>query len=86
MEYITLTHPPVPDLPQKVAVALQWLRDPPAPTERVRIGPLGSGRARHTLFKDCKAPLPFSSIEAIERYLNKCVRGYTFEHLPSANT
>jgi len=86
MEYITLTPSPVPDLPQKVAQALQWLRDLPAPTERVRIGPLGSGPARHTLFKDYTAPLSFSSIEALERYLNQCVRGYIFEHLPLTNT
>ena len=73
MEYITLPPSPVPDLPQKVALALQWLRDLPAPTKRVRIGPRGSGCARHTLFKDCKAPLSFSSIEAVERYLNKVI-------------
>jgi len=28
-------------------------------------------------------PLSFSSIEAIERYLNKWVHSYIFEHLPS---
>ena len=79
MEYITLTPPPVPDLPPKAALALQWLRDLPVPTERVRIGPLGSGHAGHRLFKNFRAPLSFSSIEALERYLNNCVRGYILE-------
>jgi len=32
MEYITLTPPPVPDLPQKAALALQWLRKLPTTT------------------------------------------------------
>jgi len=86
MEYITLTPPPVPDLPQKAALALQWLRDLPVPTERVRIGPLGSGHAGHMLFKNFRAPLSFSSVEALERYLNNCVRGYILEHLPPTNT
>ena len=87
MEYIKLTPPPVPDLPEKVALALQWLRDLPAPPDRVRIGPLGGGRARHTLFKDYKAPLSLSSIQAIERYLNTVRSRLSFlEHSPSANT
>jgi hypothetical protein len=85
MEYIPLIPPPVPDLPQRAARAIQWLRDLPVPAERVRIGPLGSGHARHILFKHCIAPLPFSSIEAVERYLNKCVRGSILEQLPSTN-
>jgi len=71
MDYINLTPPPVPDLPKKAALAIQWLRDLPAPPGQVLIGPLGGGRARHVLFKDFEAPLSFSSVEAIERYLNK---------------
>ena len=86
MEYITLAPLPALDFPKKVAMAVQWLHDLPPPSDRVRVGPLGSGLARHTLFKDYKAPLNFSSIQAIERYLNKCVCGYIFEHFLSANT
>ena len=71
MEYIKLVPPPVLDLPQKAAMAIQWLRDLPVPSDRVRIGPLGSGCAWHMLFKECEAPLSFSSIQALERYLNK---------------
>ena len=87
MDYIKPTTTPVPDLPQRVALAVQWLRDLPAPTGHVGTGPLGNGRARHTLFKDYKAPLDFSSIEAIQRYLDK-VRPYLYflEPLPFANT
>lgn len=87
MDYIKPTPTPVQDLPQRVALALQWLRDLPAPPGHVGIGPLGNGRARHTLFKDREAPLSFSSIEAIERYLNK-VRpcSYFLEPSPSTDT
>jgi len=70
MEYIKFTPPPVPDLPKKAALALQWLRDLPAPPDCPWIGPLGGGRVRHRLFKDYEAPLSFVSIQAIERYLN----------------
>jgi len=72
MEYINLMPTPVPDLTQRVALALQWLYDLPAPPpNHVGIGPLENGRACHVLFKDYKAPLSFSSIEAIQRYLDK---------------
>ncbi|KZT04173.1 uncharacterized protein LAESUDRAFT_703740 [Laetiporus sulphureus 93-53] len=72
MENLKFTPTPVPDLPQRAALAIQWLRDlPTPPPDRVRIGPLGSGHARHKFFKDYNAPLSFSSIQAIERYLNK---------------
>ncbi|KAL4074254.1 hypothetical protein J3A83DRAFT_4371530 [Scleroderma citrinum] len=73
MEIIKFIPLPVPDLPERVALALQWLRDLPAPPDRVWIGPLGGGRARHTLFKNYKAPLSFLSIQAIERYLNTAI-------------
>ncbi|KAG8829077.1 hypothetical protein FRC17_007154 [Serendipita sp. 399] len=70
MDYINLTATPPPDFHSKVAHALQWLHDLPLPHERVRIGPLGSGCARHPVFKDYVAPLPFTSVQAIQRYLN----------------
>ena len=70
MEYIELKPSPAQDAPQRVAKALQWLRDLPAPPS-VTIGPLGGGRARHPLFKDFEARLSFSSIDAVERYMNK---------------
>jgi hypothetical protein len=87
MEYIKPTTTPVVDLPQRVALALQWLRDLPAPTGHDGIGPLGKGRARHMLFKDYRAPLYFSSIQAIQRYLDEvrpCL--HFLEPSPSANT
>ncbi|GJJ14320.1 hypothetical protein Clacol_008584 [Clathrus columnatus] len=70
MEYINTT--PIPDLElaPKVALALQWLRNVPAPSDRVYIGSLEEGHARHRVFKDHRAPLPFSSVQALERYLN----------------
>jgi len=69
MEYIDFTPAPVPDLPERVALAVQWPRDLPVPLDGVLMGPLGGGRARHTLFKNHRASLSFSSIEAIKRYL-----------------
>ena|ERR1700722_19185115 len=86
MEYINYTSTPGPDLAQRVARALQWLRDLPAP-DSVMIGPIGNAPARHTLFKHYVSPLCFSIVEAIERYLNRVRPCFvTFpEHSPSAN-
>ncbi|CAA7268184.1 unnamed protein product [Cyclocybe aegerita] len=69
MEYIKLADSP-PDLHERTAEALKWLLGVPAPPNHV-IGPLGGGRIRHRFFKDYKAPLLFSSIEALERYIEK---------------
>src|SRR5258708_23365018 len=69
MEYIEITIAPDPDLPQKGAGALEWLRCVPAPSG-VTIGCLGNCRARHALFKNGKAPVLFSSVAALEKYLN----------------
>lgn len=70
MEYIELTPTPVSELAPKAALAVQWLRDVPALPDKVNIGPLGGGLARHKLFKNYKAPLTLSSVLALERYLN----------------
>jgi hypothetical protein len=50
------------------------------------IGPLGGGRIRHKFFKEYTAPLLFSSVEALQRYMHK-VRPcfYFLEHPPFAN-
>ncbi|KDQ59787.1 hypothetical protein JAAARDRAFT_46414 [Jaapia argillacea MUCL 33604] len=69
MEAITLMEPP-PDLPERTAEAVRWLSGVPAPADHV-FGPLGGGIIRHSFFKDYKAPLVFSSIEALERYIEK---------------
>jgi serine/threonine protein kinase len=71
MEYIEPNSVPVPDLPQRAARALQWLRGVRLPDDVPFGESLGGGRLRHPLFKDFEAPLRFSSIEALERYLNK---------------
>lgn len=68
MEHITLTDTS-PD-PTKIAEALRWLSEVPAPPDHV-FGPLGGGVIRHSFFKDYEAPLVFSSIEALERYIEK---------------
>ncbi|EED80142.1 predicted protein [Postia placenta Mad-698-R] len=70
MEHITLTDTS-PD-PTKIAEALRWLSEVPAPPDHV-FGPLGGGVIRHSFFKDYEAPLVFSSIEALERYIEKLI-------------
>jgi hypothetical protein len=69
LEPITLTRNP-PDLPERTAEALKWLYKVPAPPGHV-FGPLGGGPIRHRFFKDYEAPLAFSSIGALERYIEK---------------
>ncbi len=76
---------PANNAPEKVADALQWLRNVPAPPG-VIIGAVGGGPARHTLFKEYKAPLLFSSKEALENYMNKvCVHGCFKNQSATAN-
>ena len=58
--HLHLLPTPARNAPEEVAKALQWLRGLPAPPD-VAIGPVGGGLARHALFKDHTAPLPFSS-------------------------
>lgn len=70
MEYVEHTCIPNSDLAQRVAEALKWLRSLPVP-EGASIGPLGNGQACHILFKDYRAPMSFTSIEALERFMNK---------------
>ncbi|EKM73995.1 hypothetical protein AGABI1DRAFT_88327 [Agaricus bisporus var. burnettii JB137-S8] len=72
MENINLTPPPE-DFFQRVAKAIQWLHDCPVPPDGARIGPVGSGRARHWLFWEYEAPLEFSSLLALERFLNRAI-------------
>ncbi|KAF8347169.1 hypothetical protein F5887DRAFT_49076 [Amanita rubescens] len=78
MEYIELTHSPlITNLAERAAWALDWLSRVPAPPEDVMgpskdaVGPIGGGLIRHRFFKDHKAPLAFSSIDALERYMNE---------------
>ncbi|KAJ7241665.1 hypothetical protein B0H12DRAFT_1221478 [Mycena haematopus] len=71
MENIPLQPTLGADAPERIAKALQWLRDCPAPPS-LTVGPVGGGYICHEVFgPDYEAPLKFSSTEAIERYLNK---------------
>lgn len=69
MEYITLTDSPA-HLAERKAEVSRWLSNVPIPPGHV-IGPLGNGLIRHRFFKDHKAPIRFSSVEALERYIAK---------------
>src|SRR5258708_6364367 len=87
MDYIKPTPTPVLDLPKRVALTLQWLRNLTAPPGHVGFGLLENAQPRHMLFKDCMVPLSFLSIQAMDRYLDQvCPCLYFLEHLPSANT
>ena len=84
MERITFTVPPS-DFTERIAEALKWLSEAKPPPDHV-IGPLGGGCIRHQVFKDFMAPLPFPSVDALERYLNTvrpCL--YFLEYTPFAN-
>jgi len=81
MEFITLTAAPI----DRTAQALVWLSRVPPPPNHV-IGPLGGGRIRHKFFKEYKAPLLFSSVEALQRYMYKVRPSFYFlEHPPFTN-
>ena len=69
MEFIALTAPPL-DLIDRTTQALVWLSNVPPPPNHV-IGPLGGGPIRHKFFDDYEAPLLFSSVEALQRYMDK---------------
>lgn len=81
MEYIELEEFPAD--PQRRAAALSWLSEVPLPDGHV-FGPLEGGRIRHRFFKDSEAPLEFSSVVALERYIDK-VRFTLIFSLASAN-
>lgn len=93
LEHIELTHPSlVTNLAERAAWALDWLSGVSAPPEDVIdhskdvIGPIGGGPIRHSFFKNNKAPLTFSSVDALERYMNKVRRClYFFKCPPSDN-
>jgi len=69
MEYIELIQVSAETLAPKAALAVRWMNSVPAP-HNVFLGPKGGGRARHVVFKNCKAPLDFVSVGAMERYFN----------------
>ena len=74
MEYIELIHPSlITNLAERKAKALDWLSEVPSPFEDL-MGPVGGGRIRHRFFKDYKAPPDFSSVDPLERYMNKVRR------------
>ena len=86
MEYIQASATLAKDVPEKVANALQWLRGLPAPPDTT-IGSVAGRDAPFMLFKGFGAPIAFSSIEAIERYMNKvrlCLSPFP-NHSPPAN-
>ncbi|KAF7324913.1 hypothetical protein MKEN_00533500 [Mycena kentingensis (nom. inval.)] len=71
MEWIELTHLPLEDTQwqERIKGAVCWLATVPVPDGHV-LGPLG-GRMRHGFFKDYEAPFQFTSLDALERYVNR---------------
>jgi hypothetical protein len=93
MEYIELTHPSlITNLAERAAGALHWLSEVLAPPEDVIgpskdvIGPIGGGLIRHRFFKNNKAPLAFSSVDALERYMNEVRRCLHFSSIRHPTT
>ena len=61
-----------------------WLSGVPAPSNH-KLGPLGGGKIRHDFFQDDVAPLPFVSVKALERYVEKiCIQYLYFLTHPSS--
>ena len=82
MEFITLTTDAHPDLIDRTKEALVWLSGVPPPPNHV-IGPLGGGRILHDFFQDGEAPLLFSSVDALQRYMHEvrlCFRSRASTH------
>jgi hypothetical protein len=73
-EFITLMPTP-PDFISHTRAALTWLASVPAPPGLV-LGPVGGGLIRHHFFKDHEAPLIFSSVQALERYIERVRLGF----------
>ncbi|KAG8899498.1 hypothetical protein FRC01_010491, partial [Tulasnella sp. 417] len=69
MECIELAEVPPQELAAKAAEAVLWMLGKGAPSTVV-LGPLGSAYARHVVFKERVAPRKFTSVEALERFLN----------------
>ena len=63
---------PADAAPEAVAEALQWLRRVPRPSG-LTLGSVGGGLALHEIFKDFKAPIPFSSAKALQIYMNQAL-------------
>jgi len=72
IELIETIQVPADVFVHKVAAAVLWLRRQPV-LPGVVLGPLGSGLAAHIIFKNKYAPMPFTSAEALERFLNTAV-------------
>jgi hypothetical protein len=69
MEYIVSINVPKEGPITKAAQAVRWMHGVPVPDGV--LGPLGSGRARHLIFKNSEAPLAFTGVQTLERFFNK---------------
>ena len=85
MEYIEFTDEPTPDLVERTAKALNWLLEVPPPSKDL-MGPVGGGLIRHRFFKDGTVPLEFSSVDALERYMNEVRRCLYFSSIRHPTT
>ncbi|KAF4615674.1 hypothetical protein D9613_012512 [Agrocybe pediades] len=67
MEHINFVENPQ-DVPRRIAQAVKWLSEVPPPPGH-EFGPLGGGPINHVFFKWATAPLEFTGIAALERYI-----------------
>ena len=72
------------DLDKRIEDAVTWLSGVQAPSDH-KLGPLGGGCIRHVFFESVEAPLPFVSVKALQRYIDKlCVQYLYFLAHPSS--
>lgn len=69
LEHIKLVESP-DDLDERIVDAVKWLLGVQAPSDH-QLGPLGGGCIRHAFFESSEAPLPFVSVTALQRYVDK---------------
>jgi hypothetical protein len=70
MEYTEIDASHTTQLPERAAAAIDWLSTV-LPPSKDTLGPIGGGLIRHMFFKNHEAPLRFTSIRALESYMNK---------------
>ncbi|KDR65916.1 hypothetical protein GALMADRAFT_232799 [Galerina marginata CBS 339.88] len=63
---------PADTAPEAVAQAIQWLRRVPPPSG-LTLGSVGGGFPGHRVFNDYEAPHRFSSVQALQNYMNRAL-------------
>ncbi|TEB28113.1 hypothetical protein FA13DRAFT_1736013 [Coprinellus micaceus] len=76
VERVPLAEESVPSSEDAGAV-LSWLREVPLP-HSFPVCRIGGGHIKHCFFPDYEAPLTFSSVDALQRYLSRAFKQLSF--------